>query len=328
MLSFLHCANNDDHVPRGQDGHDRLFKICPLIDLLVPKFGQLFYPGKELALDEMTIAFKGRNIMKHYNKNKPEKWGYKAYVLSESNSTYVVDRLLSTGKGNPGQLEDDDKDENNLITHRIVRQMMRPYFGQGNAVYIDSYYSGVPLANEPGQNETGLCGTVDVKRRGMPRTLNKKNLPLCQSNNPVLTRNGKLIALAWYDVRRVSMLTNIYGNNCVMKQIRLKESENGFRDVKKPCCMGRYNQFMGGVDKMDQRMKISLFPHRSTKWYPRIVSCLLSVTTVNFHILYCLKNDKPVPLKKFIQGICISLLEGCNRPVDSRPGQTMIGDRP
>ena len=69
-MSFLHWANNEDHAPRGQDGHDRLFKIRPLIDLLVPKFGQLFYPGKELALDEMTIAFKGRNIMKQYNKNQ------------------------------------------------------------------------------------------------------------------------------------------------------------------------------------------------------------------------------------------------------------------
>ena len=180
ILSFLHWANNDDHVPRGQDRRDRLFKIRFLIGLLVPTFSQLFYPGKELAHDEMTIAFKGRNIMKHYNKNKPDKWGYKAYVLSESNSAYVVDWLLRIGKVNPGPLEDDDEDENTLITHRIVWRMIRLYFGQGHAVYIDSYYSGVPLANEFGQNETGVCGTVDVKRCGMPQTLNKKNLSLCK----------------------------------------------------------------------------------------------------------------------------------------------------
>ena len=89
-----------------------------------------------------------------------------------------------------------------------------------------------------------MCGTVDVKRRGMPRFLNKKNLPLYKGDDPVFTRNGKLLALAWHDVKRVSMLTNIYGNNCVMKQIRLKESENGFWDVKKPYCVDRYNQFM------------------------------------------------------------------------------------
>ena len=326
ILTFLRLENNDNHVPRSQDGHNRLFKIRPLIDLLVPKFGQLFYPRKQLAFDEMTIAFKGRNIMKHYNRNKPDKWGYETYVLSESNSAYVVDWLLSTGKQNPGQLEDDD--ENTLITHRIVRQMMRPSFGQSHALYVDSYYSGVPLANEPGQNETGVCGTVDVKRRGMPQTLNKKNLPLCKGDDPVFMRNGKLLALARHDVKRVRMLTNIYGNDCVMKQICSKESENGFRDVKKPYCMDRYNQFMEGVEKTDQRMKTYLFPHRSTKWYPRIVSCLLSITTVNAHILYCLKNDKPVPLKKFIQEICISLLEGYNWLVDPRPEQTMIGDRP
>ena len=328
ILFFLHWANNDDHVPRGQDGHNRLFKICPLIDLFVPKFGQLFYSGKKLALDEMTIAFKGGNIRKHYNKNKPDKWGYKTYVLSESNSAYVVDWLLSTGKGNPGQLEDDDEDENTLITHRIVRQMMRPYFGQRHAVYIDSYYSGVPLANELRQNETGVCGTVDVKRRGMPRTLNKKNLSLCKDDDLAFTRNRKLLALSWHDIKKVSMLTNIYGNNCVMKLIRSKEIEKGFRDVKKPYCVDRYNQFMGGVNKLDQRMKTYLFPQRSTKWYPRMVSCLMSATTVNAHILYCLKNDKPVPLKKFMQEICISLLEGYNRPVDLRPRRTMIRDRP
>ena len=161
--------------------------------------------------------------------------------------------------------------------------MMRPYFEQGHAVYIDSYYSGVPLANELRQNETGVCGTVNVKHRGMPWTLNKKSLPLCKGDDLVFMRNGKLLAFAWHDVKRVSMLTNIYGNNCVMKQIRSKESENGFRDIKKPYCMDRYNQFIGGVDKMDQRMKIYLFSHRSTKWYPRIVSCLLSVATVSAH---------------------------------------------
>ena len=86
----------------------------------------------------------------------------------------------------------------------------------------------MPLANELGENETGVCGTVDVKHRGMPRTLNKKNLPLCKGDDPVFMRNGKLLALAWHDVKRVSMLTNIYGNDCVMKQNRSKESENGF----------------------------------------------------------------------------------------------------
>ena len=83
ILSFLHYANNEDHVARGQPGHDRLFKVRQLIDMIVPKFRQVFSPRKEVAIDEMTIAFKGRSVLKQYNPKKPDKWGFKAFVLSE-----------------------------------------------------------------------------------------------------------------------------------------------------------------------------------------------------------------------------------------------------
>ena len=43
-------------------------------DLIVPNFSQYFKPGKEISLDEMTAAFKGRNIIKQYDKSKPDKW--------------------------------------------------------------------------------------------------------------------------------------------------------------------------------------------------------------------------------------------------------------
>ena len=46
ILSFLHYTNNEDHVVRGQPGHDRLFKVQKLIDMIVPKFRQVFSPRK------------------------------------------------------------------------------------------------------------------------------------------------------------------------------------------------------------------------------------------------------------------------------------------
>lgn len=36
ILSMLHISNNDDALPRDHPDHDRLQKIRPLIDLLVP----------------------------------------------------------------------------------------------------------------------------------------------------------------------------------------------------------------------------------------------------------------------------------------------------
>ena len=38
ILTVLHLNNNDNHVPRGEDDHDALFKVRPIYDLLRNKF--------------------------------------------------------------------------------------------------------------------------------------------------------------------------------------------------------------------------------------------------------------------------------------------------
>ena len=62
--------------------------------MIVPKFSKCFHLEKEVAIDEMTIAFKGRSVLEQYNPKKPDKWGFKAFVLSESKSGYVLDWTL------------------------------------------------------------------------------------------------------------------------------------------------------------------------------------------------------------------------------------------
>ena len=127
ILSFLHYANNEDQVARSQPGHDRLFKVRKIIDMIVPKFRQVFSPRKEVTIDEMTIAFKGRSVLKQYNQKKPDKWGFKVFVLSESKSGYVLDWILYAGKA-----ADDDAS----VTHRIVRSLMAVHIGKGHELYI------------------------------------------------------------------------------------------------------------------------------------------------------------------------------------------------
>uniref|UniRef100_A0A6P7H0L1 Uncharacterized protein LOC114348845 n=1 Tax=Diabrotica virgifera virgifera TaxID=50390 RepID=A0A6P7H0L1_DIAVI len=77
----LHFSDNSNSVPVGTPGHDKRFKIRPLLDnikqrlLLVPK-------EEHLAVDEQIIPTKCRHHLKQYNPAKPHKWGYKNQVLS------------------------------------------------------------------------------------------------------------------------------------------------------------------------------------------------------------------------------------------------------
>lgn len=78
----LHFNNNDDFKPAGAPGHDKLFKIRPLLDKVRERL--LLIPKEEyLAVDEQIIPTKGRHQLKQYNPAKPHKWGYKNQVLNE-----------------------------------------------------------------------------------------------------------------------------------------------------------------------------------------------------------------------------------------------------
>jgi hypothetical protein len=44
---------------KGEPGYDKLFKVCLIINMLIPKFYLVYKPQNEMSLDEMTIAFKG-----------------------------------------------------------------------------------------------------------------------------------------------------------------------------------------------------------------------------------------------------------------------------
>ena len=65
LREFLHFANNDCMKPLGQYGHDRLFKIRPIIDMLRISFKQI--PMEEfLSVDEQICPTKARSFLNQY----------------------------------------------------------------------------------------------------------------------------------------------------------------------------------------------------------------------------------------------------------------------
>ncbi|XP_064609115.1 piggyBac transposable element-derived protein 4-like [Liolophura sinensis] len=275
----------------------------------------------------MTIAFKGCSAIKQYNAKKPDKWGYKAFVLSESETGYTLKWDLYTGKT-------DDPPQNNGdgigAAHRVVRKLMNEYNHVGRIVYIDSYYSCIPLAKDLADQQTGMCGTINANRVGIPVELKPANLPLRKGDDPVYMRNNKLLVVTWHDTKRVSVISTVHPNRNVEKRIRSKHSPDGFRVVKKPYCVVQYNSYMGGVDLAGQRMKTYNFPHRSRKWYMRIINALISICLVNAQVIHrsVVNAERQLDLKSFIMEVCTSLLEGYGKRDSVRPGRPITGDKP
>ena len=59
ILKFLHLNNNIIIIPRGEPGHDKIFKIRPLVDKLIREFQTSYSLKREISIDESMISYKG-----------------------------------------------------------------------------------------------------------------------------------------------------------------------------------------------------------------------------------------------------------------------------
>ncbi|CAG5127821.1 unnamed protein product, partial [Candidula unifasciata] len=62
----LHFNNNDVRNERGQPGYDPLFKLRPLLDIILPTYRENYTPGCRI-------------YFKQYLPAKPTKWGFKLF---------------------------------------------------------------------------------------------------------------------------------------------------------------------------------------------------------------------------------------------------------
>ena len=81
IFNMLHVGSINSNTKRD--------KIQPLLDKIINNLQKLLTPQNQLSIDEAMISFRGRVGFKQYIKDKPNPWGIKAYVLSESVSGYV-----------------------------------------------------------------------------------------------------------------------------------------------------------------------------------------------------------------------------------------------
>ena len=81
---------------REANKDDPLYKIRPLIKH-IEKSQMLYTPKQYMTIDECMIKFSGRGKFKVYIPLKPIKYGFKAYILTETESGYVMNWRLHEG---------------------------------------------------------------------------------------------------------------------------------------------------------------------------------------------------------------------------------------
>lgn len=85
------------------------------------KYLELCQPVKNLSIDERMVKSKSRSHIVQHMHNKPIKWGFKLWVISDPTG-YTLDFIVYTGKSkNHGQ---------HSLAYGVVQELIAPYVFQ------------------------------------------------------------------------------------------------------------------------------------------------------------------------------------------------------
>ena len=252
---FLHFSNNT--IARNKD---RLNKIRDIVEAFVDTFRSSIRPGKNIVIDESMIPWRGRLGFRQYIPGKRYKYGVKIYKLCLPEG-YTYNFEIYAGR-NQTVIEKSH-------THDVVMRLLNGLLFEGRTLFIDNYYTSVPLGEELLENSTFVCDTVKKNKKFIPPQAKQK-----QKRGEIMSFENRcgVKFLKWTDKRPVCMLTTSKNHQC-----KLVQGTNG---KVKPDAVFDYNMAKKGVDLSDQLSAYYSCLRKTIKWYRKVIIQLICGTSL------------------------------------------------
>lgn len=264
---------------------DKIWKLRPLTDHLKAKMLKHFHPEQNLSYDESMIEYYGRHGMKQYLKDKPIPFGYKVWSLCTT-SGYLANFEIYQGKNPRSKTLYEEKYGKciaplfNMIDDFDDHVRALPF-----SFYFDNLFTGIPALLQ--MKSLGYNATGTIRQNRLPN-----NCPLKQKKKEVSKQGRGFMAAKsvegldvhvtqWVDNSVVNVASTMYGINPVTKALRYSSADKKKVEVPRPLVVGKYNQYMGGVDCMDQNISLYRIGIHGKKWWSCIFTWMIDVAIQN-----------------------------------------------
>lgn len=296
-LHFSPNPVNEDDAGYG----DRLQKIRFLQDYLNNRMEEIYYPGKQLSLDESMLLWRGRLQFRQFMKGKKHKYGMKLYLLAQPNGMILRCNIYSGAQGELGGKGHAEK---------VVKSLMKGFENKGHSLYMDNYYNSVSLSQQLIQSKTYVTGTLRKGRKDTPQAVSTSKL----KKGEVVTKYCKGVAVGkWRDKRDVLFLSTEFEEEMI--EVRRKRGEV----VVKPKAIAKYNEFMSGIDRQDQMLSYYACERKTLRWYKKLAIHLMSIMFLNSYLLFKECNNTRMNYYDFRIIVIKKLLSEKQLPAIQRP---------
>lgn len=279
LLSFLSVGDPEDLAAAASDG--KTWRVSWLLRHINLQSRSLFQPQRNLAVDERMVKSKARSGIRQYIRDKVTKFGYKLWVLADSNTGYTINFFVYTGKREvPGP---------HGLAFDVVTRLCTEYLHQGYKIFMDNFYTSAKLFEHLLEHKTLACGTTRKDRRGFPKELKDATWERrAQRGDVRWIREGNILFMQWKDRRSVFLMSTMHTAN---KHVAAKRREKRggqwvVNTINKPLLVHEYNTGMLGVDKSDQIIATYNVLRKCVRWWKTLFFHAVDIVCVNSFILF------------------------------------------
>ncbi|KAK2723484.1 hypothetical protein QYM36_001971, partial [Artemia franciscana] len=227
--SFFHICDDTLMIPKGEVGHDKLFKIRRLYDAFRENLKKKD-PEEIQSIDEQMIPFKGTIGFRQYLKDKPHSWGVKVFTRAGiSGIVYHIE--IYTGKG---AVEISELGQGTDVVLWLVENL--PRF-MNFKLFFDNFYTGIDLIHKL-RVEYGIesCGMIRSNRmRGavLDTDANMKKKVRGSVDFP-FERHSEVSVVKWYDNKPVHLASSYCAVTPIDKCQRWDGTTRKYVEVDRP----------------------------------------------------------------------------------------------
>ena len=234
ILGMLHVVD-----PATETPGDKLRKVESFVSYFKTRCSELYQPKQHVAIDERMVKSRHRSGIRQYIKDKPTKWGIKLWVLADSSNGYTIDFNIYIGRAAGRDISEYG------LGYDVVMCLMEPYFNQGYHLYVDNFYTSVPLMKHLFEKGVPATGTILETRRSFPANLkNSKEWAKGKERGSMRwERDPPCLVLQWVDNKVVSMITTVGNANDQVQVNRKTRTGDVWRTnvVPQPQTFATYN---------------------------------------------------------------------------------------
>lgn len=253
---------------------DKLAAIRLLLDRLIENSQACYIPGPSVTVDEQLYSYRGRCKYRQYMPKKPAKYGLKFWLCCDSETFYVYNLEMYTGK-------DDAADQTVSLGERVVRHLSSPLWGSGRNVTTDNFFTCIRLARFLHTKQMTLVGTMKANRREVPVEMKHKS-----------DRNLHSSIFAFNEEDNTCLVSYKSKTN---KTVIALSSQHASTEIvssskQKPAIIVYYNSTKGGCDAADQRIATYSVKYTSRRWHVVAFCNIVDISALNAYILFSLSD--------------------------------------